>query len=153
MIGAGVEGDDAGCDIEGEGLREECLALRLRQPLLRVDVRGPHLVIGRVGRDAAVVVAAHRRQVQRLQPCKRLARPEWAGNAVAEIDGEIGAATPRQILQHGIQRQYVAVDIGEDGYAHAAGSLGAAPLEAFPARLRYQAPALTIKPRLLLSGS
>ena len=72
--------------------------------------------------DAAVVIAAHRRPAERVQPFHRLARPQRSGDAVAEIDEKIGAAAPGEIGEHGFEREDVAVDVGKDGYSHAMAS-------------------------------
>jgi hypothetical protein len=40
---------------------------------------------------------------QRLQALHGFARPQRAGNAVAEIDDPAGAATPGEIVEHGFE--------------------------------------------------
>jgi len=65
----------------------------------------------------AVVVAPNGRQVERHQAGGGLRRPEWARDAIAEIDDAFDAA-PSDVGQHGLQGKEVSVDVGDDGEFH-----------------------------------
>ncbi|CAH2407388.1 hypothetical protein MES5069_60040 [Mesorhizobium escarrei] len=118
MVGSRMKGGHGWGDLQRQRQGQQCLALGRRQPFLRMAIGWSHGFIGGVAGDAAVVVAAHRRQGERFKPLHGFARPERAGDAITEIDHKIGAAALPQIVEHGVQGEDVAVDIGENGNAH-----------------------------------
>jgi len=64
------------------------------------------------------VVAPHGDRAQLLQSGEGLGRPERAGDAVAEVDDDVGAAARAQVMEHGFEGEDVAVDVGDDGDPH-----------------------------------
>lgn len=53
-----------------------------------------------------------------MQQLQRFARPQRARHTVAKVHDRI-AAVPAKIRQHGFERDQVAVNVGNDGEAHA----------------------------------
>jgi hypothetical protein len=60
------------------------------------------------------VIAAHGRDAARYQALAGLARPQGAGDAVAEVDDPIGG-TRTDVGEHRFQRGQVSVHVGDDG--------------------------------------
>ena len=81
---------------------------------MRETVGRPHLVEW-IERYAAVVIAAHRERVQPFEALHRFGGPERPRDTVAEVDDAVCAAAKRKVVQHGVERGYVSVDVGKNG--------------------------------------
>ncbi len=101
---------------------EVCVG-QLRARPLDDRPQAPPLVVsigGLVAEEPVVGVAAHDRTAERAQPCEHLPRLWSAGGDVAEAD-DLVRATPIDVSEHGLERDAVAVDVGDEGDApHAA---------------------------------
>jgi hypothetical protein len=63
------------------------------------------------------MVSAYGRQFERLEKFERLLRPQRAGDAVAQIDGEVDSTRP-DVGEHGLQSGKISMDIGDDCHSH-----------------------------------
>jgi hypothetical protein len=114
-----VQRDDAGRDLAREGQGGEFGALRLAQGRRGEAVRRAELA--RL-RHLPVVVAAHRDRPERVEPREGLGGPERAGHAVAEVDDGVDPLA-RDLGEHGLDREHIPVDVGDDGESHEAAML------------------------------
>ncbi len=87
-----------------------------RQLRIGVGIRGAHRR-GRHLDQVPVVIAAHRRKVERHQPVGRSRGLERPAQAVPEID-DIRDAEPSDIGKHRIERRGIPVDIRDGGKDH-----------------------------------
>ena len=87
---------------------------------VQLRVRGTVPCSHRLGRPVdqiAIVIAAHMHRLERHQPVHGAPRFERAAGHVAEVD-DIVDALRADVGQHGIEREMVAMDIGDRGEAH-----------------------------------
>ena len=110
--------------------------------LLRKTVDAAELV-RRLVDQMPLVIAAHRRQIEIHQDIGDPVGLERPADQVAEIEGRIDPL-PHDIVEHRLQRQAVAVDIGDDGDLHGLGGVSPPALSAATSALSARSSALCV---------
>ncbi len=88
------------------------MALLRRERRVCKPVRGEQVRLVAI-QQPTVVIAAHGRQIQCGKQFDGFARPEWACDVVAEVDGGINAAG-MNIRDYRFEREQIGVDVGND---------------------------------------
>jgi hypothetical protein len=114
-----VAGEDVS-QIDGGGQGVQDFALGGGEGVAGEAAGGGHLRVWSVHRPA-VVVAADGADAEFGQEIEGFARPERAGDPVAEVEDVVHAAGG-DVGEDGFQGEEVAVDVGDDGEAHSVDS-------------------------------